>query len=85
MVEVVDLALLVLGKEEEEGDEDELAGDEDELARAELLDAMLDDTMDEIAIALLEDEEAAMGTFREDGLVELLEMTDEIDVLTLLI
>ena len=79
-MEVVDLALLELGKDKE--------GDDDELVGAELLRAILDDTLaaEEVAaIELLKDEEATMGGFREDKLVGLLEMMSEIDVLTLLI
>lgn len=84
MVEVVDLALLVLGKEDED-DGDELAGNEDELLGAELLGVILDDTLEteEVSIELLKDEEATIGMFKEDELAELLEMMGEIDVLTL--
>lgn len=96
IVEVVDLALLGLGKEEA-GDNEELTGDEDELEGAELPRALIDETlaMEEAATAMLEDEEAAIGMFRDDeaaiGLTsadesaELLELRGEIDVLTLLI
>ena len=83
-VDVVDLALLVLGKEDED-DGDELAGNEDELLGAELLGVILDDTLEteEVSIELLKDEEATIGMFKEDELAELLEMMGEIDVLTL--
>ena len=79
-MEVVDLALLELGKDKE--------GDDDELVGAELLRAILDDTLaaEEVAaFEILKDEEAAIGGFREDELVGLLEMMDEVGVLTLLI
>ena len=73
MVEVVDLALLVLGKEDED-DGDELAGNEDELLGAELLGVILDDTLEteEVSIELLKDEEATIGMFKEYELAELL-------------
>jgi hypothetical protein len=84
-VDVVDLALLVLDKEEE--------GDEDEPAGAELLDEIMDDTLamdEEAAIGLLRDREAAIELLRDedaadDELAELLERTGGIDVLALLI
>jgi hypothetical protein len=80
-VDVVDLALLVLDKEEE--------SDEDEPAGAEIVDDKL--AMDEeAAIELLREEEAAIGLFRDevaadDELAELLERTGGFDVLALLI
>jgi len=79
VVEVVDLALLVLGKGEE--------GDEDELTAAEPLGEMLDDALatEEAAIDLLRDEEAAIEMLKEDELAGLLEMMDEIDVLALFV
>lgn len=79
VVEVVDLALLVLGKGEE--------GDEDELAAAEPLDEMLDDALatEEAAIGVLKDEEAAIGIFKEEELAGLLEIMGEIDVLALFV
>jgi hypothetical protein len=84
-VDVVDLALLVLDKEEE--------GDEDEPAGAELLDEIMDDTLamdEEAAIGLLRDRGAAIELLRDedaadDELAELLERTGGIDVLALLI
>lgn len=96
VAEVVDPALLGLGKEEA-GDNEKLAGDEDELEGAELPRALVDETLatEEAATEILEGEEAATGMFRDDeaaiGLIsaderaELLELTGEIDVLTLLI
>jgi len=79
VVEVVDLALLVLGKGEE--------GIEDELAAAEPLGEMLDDALvtEEAATGVLGDEEAAIGILKEDELAGLLEMMGEIDVLALFV
>lgn len=84
-VDVIDLALLVLDKDEE--------GDEDEPVGAELLDEIMDDTLatdEEAAIGLLRDREAAIELLRDedaadDELAELLERTGGIDVLALLI
>jgi hypothetical protein len=70
VVDVVDPALLLLD-EEEEGDEDERTG-------MELLSEIAGDRL-----AL--DEEAAAWLVRDDRLAELLETTEEIEVLTLLI
>jgi hypothetical protein len=67
---VLDLILLVLGEEEEI--------EEDEPTAVELLDETF---ADELAM----EEEATMGLFGDNELEDMLEMTEEIDVLTLLI